>query len=79
MKLDIINFLRHCADELRDKRRDDLAFSTLHFANNLRLLMRGEVSIDDWNKVYVGADREPFDAEAIVPIRRFENEDEKEA
>jgi hypothetical protein len=36
--------------------------------NNLRLLMRGEASLDEWKSTYVGADGEAFDIDKLLPV-----------
>ncbi len=66
MKVNVIGLLRGAAFEL--KRQDPArAYTLLEMANNIRLLMRGEATIEDWNSAYVGADCEPIDIDEILP------------
>lgn len=66
MKVDVMGLLYQTAMDL--KRRDPArAFSLLELGNNLRLLMRGEATLEEWNAAYVGADREPFDIDTLLP------------
>ena len=44
------------------------AFALLEMSNNLRLVMRGEASIEDWNRAYTWADRPPVDIDQILPV-----------
>lgn len=66
MKVDAINMLLGASRGLRysDGGR---AYLLLEFANHLRLLMRGEVSLEEFNRTYIGADREPIDIDAEFP------------
>ena len=66
MKVDAIGLLTNAAMLLKRKNADR-SFALLELANNLRLLMRGEVSLEKWNNHYVGADREPIDTDALLP------------
>jgi len=66
VKINAINMMRRAAIELR-RSNPMLAYGLLEMANNLRLVMRGDETIEDWNRVYVGADREPIDIDAILP------------
>jgi hypothetical protein len=76
MKSDAINLLRVAAERF-SREEAHYAFAVYTLANNLRLLMRSEATIEDWNKIYVGADRAPFDIDALLPIED-EGEDEDE-
>jgi hypothetical protein len=67
MKIDVINMLRQAARTVRHSGDGGRAYVMLEFANHLRLLMRGEVSLEEWNRVYVGADRAPIDIDAELP------------
>lgn len=66
MKCDTMGLLYQSAMGLR---RSDpvLAFSLLELANNLRLVIRGEETLEAWQAVYVGFDREPLDIDALMP------------
>lgn len=69
MKVNIMGLLRGAALEMR--RTDPTrAYILLEMGNNLRQLMRGEATLDEWNAVYVGADSDPFDIDAILPLTR---------
>jgi hypothetical protein len=67
MKVNIMGLLTGAAMELRhsDGAR---AYTLLEMANNLRLLMRGEATLDEWNAVYVGADGDPLDIDKLLPV-----------
>ena len=67
MKTDVIGLLKQVGDLLKQRRDTSRAFAIYELANNLRLLMRGEGSLQDWNKGYVGADREPLDIDKLLP------------
>lgn len=67
MKIDCINMLGLAANQ-SDRKRGDYAFSLYELANHLRLLMRGECTLEEWNELYVGADREPFDIDELLPV-----------
>ena len=69
MKYDAMGLLHSAAMALKKNRDDGTAFAVLELANNLRLLMRKSGTIDDFNKIYTGADGERFDIEALVPVR----------
>lgn len=64
MKINAINLLGQAAKSLP---RDDpmRAFSLYGLANNLAGLIRGEHTLEEFNAVYVGQDREPFN---LAPI-----------
>lgn len=67
MKSDAMGLLARAASSV--KRSDaGTAYAIYELANNLRLLMRGEATLTEWNNCYVGADREPFDIEKLLPI-----------
>jgi hypothetical protein len=70
MKYDAMGLLYEAAMALKKIHDDATAFAVLEMANNLRLLMCGEGTIEDWNRIYVGADAPPFDIEKLVPVRR---------
>ena len=44
-----------------------VTYLLLQMGNHLRSLMRGDEPLEEWNRVYVGQDREPFDIEALLP------------
>jgi len=45
-----------------------LAYSLLEFGNNLRLVLRGEETLDAFRQCYVGFDGDPFDLEKVFDI-----------
>lgn len=66
MKYDAIGLVCKGADAL--KRKDPgTAYALYELAENLRRLMKGEASIDAWNKCYAGGDSAPIDANKLVP------------
>ena len=67
MKCDVMGLIYNIAMEI--SRSDPArAYSLLEMGNNLRLVMRGEATLEEWNATYVGADREPFDIEKLLPV-----------
>lgn len=67
LKTNVMGLLYNAAGQV--KRRDaGTAYALLELANNLRVLMRGEASLDEWREIYVGQDREPFDLDALLPV-----------
>jgi hypothetical protein len=81
MKSDAMGLLARAASTM--KRSDPgTAYAIYELANNLRLLMRGEATLAEWNNCYVGADREPLDIEKLCPIQPpdygMEESDEEE-
>lgn len=64
-----MGLLKQAAASAAQGGRSDLAYGLLEMGNNLRLVMRGEETIADWNMVYVGQDREPFDIDKLLPGR----------
>lgn len=69
MKTDVIGLITGAAMNLKRKHGGE-AYALLEVANNLRLLMRGEATIYEWNDCYVGADREPLDIDTMLPAPR---------
>ncbi len=67
MKIDVMGLLYQTAMELKES-DPARAFSILELGNNLRVLMRGEATIGQWNATYVGADCEEFDIEKLLPV-----------
>jgi hypothetical protein len=66
MKVNAIGLLTNAAMQL--KHRDGfIAYGLLEFANNLRQVMRGEATLDEFRAVYVGWDAEPIDIDALLP------------
>lgn len=66
MKIDAMGLLHNAALSL--KRRDGAtAFALLELSNNLRLLMREEVTLREWNEVYVGAEAAPVNIDEVLP------------
>ena len=69
MKLhtDIISLLGKIANTLADDGHAVEAAAIYSLANNLRLLMRHDVTVYEWNQIYTGADRAPFDIDRLLP------------
>jgi len=68
MKVNAMGLLTGAAQEI--KRHDGgRAYCLLEFANNLRLVMRGEETIEAFRAVYVGFDADPIDIDAILSAR----------
>lgn len=82
MRVDAMGLLRQAAMALNAQGDGGHAYAVLEMANNLRLLMRGEDSVEEWNKCYAGADRDPLDIDAILPstpdMPARDDEDEEE-
>ncbi len=68
MKTDVMGLLHNAALALKHRGDSGTAFALLEMGNNLRLVMREEASLDEWNECYAGADAEPFDIDAILPV-----------
>lgn len=66
MKVNVIGLLSQASRGLRNT-DGGRAYVLLELANHLRLLMRGEISLEEFNRTYVGADRAPIDIEAEFP------------
>lgn len=67
MKYDAIGLISAGAQALTRAGDAGTAYALYELANNLRLVMRGKASVEDWNKVYVGADCDPIDIEKLLP------------
>lgn len=67
MKVDAMGLLLNAALSLKN-RDDATAFALLELSNNLRLLMRGEAPLTEWNETYVGAAAAPVDIDAVLPV-----------
>lgn len=68
MRVNIMGLLRGAAMELRASGDGGRAYALLEMGNNLRLVMRGEATLEEWNAVYVGAEGEPFDIDKLLPV-----------
>jgi hypothetical protein len=44
------------------------AYVLCEFANNLRLVLRGEKTLEDFKAVYGGQDGEPLDLDKLFPV-----------
>lgn len=66
MKIDAMGLLHNAALTLKSH-DPSTAFGLLELSNNLRLLMRGEATLAEWNETYVGADAEPVDIDEVLP------------
>jgi hypothetical protein len=67
MKIDAMNMLKQSARTLRHSGDGGRAYLMLVFANHLRQVVRGEVTIEEFNRVYVGFDRDPIDIDVECP------------
>jgi hypothetical protein len=66
MKVNFMGLITGTAEQI--KRRDGArAYTLLEMANNLRLVMRGEETIEAFREVYVGFDADPIDIAAVLP------------
>lgn len=82
MKYDVINILNKGAAALAREDDGGTAYALWEAANNLRLVMRGDASLADWNDTYVGANREPIDIDEAFkanPPRRSDEDEQAEA
>ena len=68
MRCDAMALIARGAAALRQTGDPGAAYSLYELANNLRLVMRGEETIEAWNAVYVGGDRDPLDIEKLLPV-----------
>lgn len=69
MKYDVMGLLGEAARQI-SRRDPGRAYALYELANNLRLVLRGKASIDDFKSAYtVGTDSEPFDIEALLPVK----------
>ena len=66
MKYDVMGLLLAASNTLH-KRDGGTAYALAELANNLRLLMRGEATMEEFQRSYVGHDREPLDLEKLFP------------
>ena len=66
MVINVIGLLRQSALELR--RHDTMrAYGLLELANNLREVMRGDATMEEFKSCYVGQDGEPIDIDEVLP------------
>lgn len=66
MKYNLMGLLRYASNSLR-AREGGTAYALAELANNLRLLMRGECTMEDFKRCYVGEDGEPLDLDKLFP------------
>ena len=66
LRTDVISLLGKIANTLSDDGHDVEAGAIYSLANNLRLLMREEATIYEWNQIYTGADCDPFDIDKLL-------------
>ena len=66
MKINFMGMIREAGRQLgyTDGMR---AYALCEFANNLRLVLRGEETLEDFKAVYVGEDGEPIDLDKLFP------------
>lgn len=69
MKINVMGLIQNAAMGLKYK-DPFTAFVLLELGNNLRLVMRGEDTFEEWCKLYVGQDQEPFDIDALLPRQK---------
>ena len=67
MKHNAIGLISRGAEALRARGDSGVAYALYELANNLRLLMRDECSLDEWKRAYVGADSKAIDLDALFP------------
>ena len=67
LRTDVIGMLGQTAAVLAREGHGEKAAAIYELANNLRLLMREEATIYEWNQIYTGADRAPFDIDRLLP------------
>jgi hypothetical protein len=67
MKYDVISIMHRGAEALAARKDGGTAFALYELANNLRLMMRYEVTIEQWNEHYVGQDRDAVDIDKVLP------------
>lgn len=67
MKYDVLGLLTNAARQIKHS-NGGTAFALLELANNLRLVMRGEESVDDFKGAYTGHEGDPVDIDAILPV-----------
>lgn len=66
MKINLPGMLKCAAMDLR-RHNGFAAYGLLELANNLRLVMRGEETIEAFRAVYVGFDGDPIDIDKLLP------------
>ena len=69
VKCNVMGLIYGAAHSLKRKDRGR-AYALAEFANNLRLVMRGEKTMEEFCKVYVGQDGAPLDLDAMFPARK---------
>lgn len=69
MKYDLMGLLRSAAMDV-NRRDGGTAYALLELANNLRMVMRKEATIDELLGAYTGHEAEAFDIEKLLPIKR---------
>ena len=67
MQVNAMGMLRRAASYAEQDGDPGLAYVLLEFGNNFRSVMRGDGTLEELNKAYVGADGEPFDLETLCP------------
>ena len=67
-----VNFMGMISEAGRQLRYTDSlrAYVLCEFANNLRLVLRGEETLEDFKAVYVGQDGEPLDLDKLFPVSK---------
>ena len=66
MKINIMGLLHNIAMDM-PRQNNGYAFALLELANNLRLVMRHEATLEQFGECYVGTDRAPFDIDKLLP------------
>lgn len=67
MKYNVMGLLKNAAAEV-NRTDGGTAYALLELANNLRLLMRGEDSLEEFKRCYTGHDAEPINIDALLPV-----------
>ncbi len=77
MKVNVLGLLGNAARSCRQAGDTMSACGLYELGNNLRLVMRGEESMDEFKTVYIGADKDPFDIDKLLPTPKEEPTDEE--
>ena len=66
MKINIMGLLHNIAMDM-PRQNNGHAYALLELANNLRMVMRHEATLEQFSECYVGTDRAPFDIDKLLP------------
>lgn len=70
MKYNVMGLLRNAALQLTEPdgtSEGGYAYALMELANNLRSLMRGEHTIEEFKTAYTGHEGEPLDIDKLLP------------